>query len=197
MFRTKLIILVIISMNLQVVLAGDIAGAVTSTDSLSRQNTIVYVKKAEAEFLPPDSAAVMDQVNLEFRPHVLPIVVGTQVDFLNSDEVLHNVFTPNVCGGQLDLGTWPKGEKRSYVFKEEGCVSVMLCNVHPEMEAWVLVLQNPYYAAVSEDGSYLIENVPPGKYELIAWHERFKSQNMIIEVPVTGTVNADISLSWR
>ncbi len=197
MIRTILAIIVLIGGNAQVVIAGDITGIVTLEDSSNAQNCVVYISKVNSKYPVPDSAAVMDQVNLEFRPHVLPIVVGTQVDFLNSDELLHNVFTPNVCGGKLDLGTWPKGEKRSYVFQEQGCVSVMLCNVHPEMEAWVLVLQNPYYTRVQEDGSYLIANVPPGDYELIAWHEQLNSQTMMIHVPETGMVQRDILLTWR
>ncbi len=197
MLRNRIILIAIFCLNNQGVLAGDIAGTVTSTDSADMQNCIIYIEQIQAAYSPPTSPAIMDQVNLEFRPHVLPIVVGTQVDFLNSDEVLHNVFTPHVCGGQLDLGTWPKGEKRSYIFKEEGCVSVMLCNVHPEMEAWVLVLQNPYYASVLENGSYLIADVPPGNYKIIVWHERYKNQTMSIEVPAAGTVRVDFSLSWR
>lgn len=196
MFRTDNIFTILLIFA-QGALAGDIEGTVTFADSMNADNCIVYINQVNEVFEPPSGAAVMDQVNLEFRPHVLPIIVGTRVDFLNSDKVLHNVFTPSVCGGKLDLGTWAKGEIRSYVFKEKGCVSVMLCNVHPEMEAWILVLQNSYYTAVLDDGSYLIENVPPGNYELIAWHERYSLQKVKIHVPATGKVHANISLNWR
>lgn len=87
----------------------------------------------------------MDQKGLTFVPHVLPILVGTTVDFKNSDDVLHNVFTPSKAGDRFDLGTWGKGQMKSFTFKKPGEV-VILCNVHPEMEAYIVVVETPYFA---------------------------------------------------
>lgn len=172
--------------------AGDITGIVKALGIKNSANAVIYLDKIEGKtFEAPKEHALIDQKNLTFIPHVLPIVAGTNVDFLNSDEVLHNVFTPDKCAEKFNLGTWPKGERRSYTFNNIGCIPVMLCNVHPEMEAFVVVLQNPYFAVSKNDGSYTIKDVPTGKYTLTIWHEKLKSQSVEIVVPEKGSVIKD------
>lgn len=176
---------------------GDIKGKITCKGVRDSRDVVVYIERIEEESPPSEEHALMDQKDLEFVPHVLPVTKGTTVDFLNSDDVLHNVFTPDKCAEKMNLGTWPKGEARSYTFTEEGCMSVLLCNVHPQMEAWVLVLQNTYFSKTDKDGVYIIEDVPPGKYVLRAWHERLKSQGTEIDVPEKGEVEVDFTLKRR
>jgi len=97
---------------------------------------------------------------MTFIPHVLPILKGTTVDFLNSDEVRHNIYSPDDVADNVNLGTWFKGEARSFTFDKLG-VATMKCNVHSDMLAYIIVLQNPYYAKVNRrDGSFSIQNVP-------------------------------------
>ena len=91
------------------------------------------------------------------------MLVGTTVDFLNSDSVLHNVFTPEACAGTFNLGTWPQGETKSLTFNK-ACFAVLLCRVHPEMEAFVVAVPTPYFATAQADGSYRIPDVPDGSY---------------------------------
>lgn len=123
----------------------------------------------------------MDQKSLVFTPHVLPVLKGTTVNFLNSDSVAHNVFSPDKIADKMDLGTWQKGRVRNYTFNELGYVN-LLCNLHPEMSAYILVLQNPYFAMAQSDGRFLIEDVPGGDYILTAWHESKKIQSKDITV---------------
>jgi hypothetical protein len=123
----------------------------------------------------------MDQANLVFAPHVLPILVGTTVDFLNSDAVLHNVFSPDACAEKFNLGTWPKGQTKSYTFKNE-CVATLLCKVHPEMEAFVVAVPTPYFAVTRADGSYTIANVPDGAYNVKVWHPKLKATQKAVTV---------------
>jgi hypothetical protein len=113
---------------------------------------------------------------------------------VNSDDVMHNVFSPDVCSEKMNLGTWPKGQMRSYTFKQPGCTATMLCNVHPEMQAYVLALETPYYAVSAENGAYEIKNVPPGKYTLKIWHEKLKAQAVPVEVPEKGNVVIDFEI---
>jgi plastocyanin len=174
--------------------AGDIKGRATCKGARDSRNVIVYIESIEKESEPSEEHAVMDQKNLTFIPHVLPVVKGTTVDFLNSDDVLHNVFTPDKCADKMNLGTWPKGDVRSYTFDEEGCQSVLLCNVHPEMEAWVLVLQNSHFSKTEKDGIYEIKGVPAGKYKLAVWHEKLKASSVEVEVPEEGAVEVDFTL---
>jgi len=176
-------------------LAGNIAGKVNAKGVKNSGDAVIYIDKISSKTFPaPENHAVMNQKNLMFVPHVLPILVGTTVDFLNSDNVLHNVFSPDVCAEKFNLGSWPKGKTKSYTFKTPGCVSTLLCNVHPEMEGYVVVVETPYFAVSEADGTYLIKNVPPGKYTLKIWHEKLKGQDVSVDVPADGnaTVNFDL-----
>ena len=116
------------------------------------------------------------------------------MDFQNDDDVLHNVFSPDKCVNKFNLGSWPKGEKRSFTFTEPGCMAVMLCNVHPEMEAYILTLETPYYAKSDESGNFEIINVPAGKYILKIWHERLVGENREITVSEKGDIKVDFQL---
>jgi plastocyanin len=176
-------------------MAGDIVGTISAKGVRDARNVVIYVESIAEPGSPPVEHAVMDQKDLEFVPHVLPIIKGSTVDFVNSDDVLHNVFTPDKCADKMNLGSWPKGESRSYTYEEEGCVSVMLCNVHPEMEAWVVVLPNGFFAKTGKDGEYRIEGVPPGKHTITAWHEKLKSKTVEIEIPAEGDTSVDFTLT--
>ncbi|MBI4428487.1 MAG: hypothetical protein HY562_05145 [Ignavibacteriales bacterium] len=179
----------------QPLFAGDIKGKVKAKGVKHSGDAVVYIEKIDGKtFDVPKDHAKMDQKNLTFIPHVLPVLAGTTVDYLNSDEVLHNVFSPETCVDKFNLGTWPKGQIRSYTFKKSGCIPVMLCNVHPEMEAYVIVLETPYHGVTAKDGTYEIKDVLPGKYELKIWHEKLKGASVVVEVPEHGevVVNFDI-----
>jgi len=177
--------------------AGTIKGTVKIKRLRSPKNVVVYIEKMQGEFKPPKEHAVMDQKNMVFLPHVLPVVAGTTVDFLNNDPVLHNVFSPDECADKFNLGTWAAGEVRGYTYKKAGCESVVLCNVHPEMEGWVMVLQNPYFAKTGKDGAFTIENVPAGTYTLKVWHQKAKGPDKKVTVSKTGEVNVDFMMKRK
>jgi plastocyanin len=174
--------------------AGTIKGTVKQPHARTLADMVVYVEKAPGQFPPPKQHPVINQKNLTFTPHVLPVVVGTTVDFLNSDQVLHNVFTPDKCAGKFNLGTWPKGEIRSYTFSQPGCAPVVLCNVHPEMEGFVVVLQNPYSAVTDKAGLFSIANVPEGNYTIRVWNRKLLDVTKAVAVPKDGDAVCDIAL---
>jgi plastocyanin len=173
---------------------GTIKGKVTIPRARTLADIVIYVEKAPGQFPPPKQHTVVNQKNLAFDPHVTPVVVGTTVDFLNSDQVLHNVFTPDKCANKFNLGTWPKGEVRSVTFDKLGCAPVLLCNVHPEMEGFIVVLQNPYFAVTDKAGIYGIPNVPEGKYTIKVWNRKFLDVVQEVSVPKDGTAACDIAL---
>ena len=158
---------------------GNIEGTVKAKDLAK---VVIYVEGVSGDY--DGGTAVMDQQNKLFIPYVLPLLKGTKVDFINSDELQHNVF--GVGDDEFDLGNWTKGITREYVFEKPGEV-VILCNVHPEMEAYVLVLDSPHFARPNEDGSFRIENVPAGEYTIKAWY-RGKAKKRKVTVPATGSV---------
>jgi len=174
--------------------AGTITGKVTIPHARTLADVVVYVEAAPGTYPAPKTHALMDQKNLAFNPHVLPVVAGTTVDFLNSDQVLHNVFTPDKCANKFNLGTWPKGEKRSVTFDKTGCSPVLLCNVHPEMEGFVIVLQNPFAGVTDKTGLYTIADVPEGKYTIKVWNRKFLDVTSTVTVPKTGEAKCDVVL---
>jgi plastocyanin len=158
-------------------------GTITGTLKLkgNAQPAVVYVETTSGTFAPSTAHAHMDQKGMTFIPYLLPILAGTTVDFLNSDSVNHNVFSPDNEG--YNLGTWPKGEIRPHAFKKVGTYT-QLCSVHPEMEAFVLVLQNPYFAVVDKDGSFKIADVPDGHYVLKVFAKKLKKAEKEKNFPV-------------
>jgi hypothetical protein len=155
---------------------------------------IVYVVSVPGQFPAPAEHGRIDQKKMTFIPHVLPILTGTTVDFFNSDPMNHNVFSPDNEG--YNLGTWPKGDKRSYTFKRPG-VYTQLCSIHPEMLAFVIALQNPYYATTKADGHFSIAGVPPGQYTLKVWGEKLKKGEKERTFPVKVTAGkASVSISF-
>jgi plastocyanin len=156
---------------------GTIQGTVKVTGLASNADAVVYVVQAAGPAAPSNKPAEIDQRNMQFVPHVLPIVAGTTVRFLNSDPTAHNVFSPD--HEKYDLGTWSQGQSKTHAFAtctKPPCVYVQLCRIHPEMEAYVVVLQNPFFAITAADGRYKIDNVPPGSYSLGVWHAKGKAQ---------------------
>lgn len=193
--RNLAVITAIFIITVNVSFAGDIKGKVKAKGAKHSGNTVIYIDEISGKkFEPPKNHVSIDQKNLVFIPHVLPIVAGTTVDFLNSDDVLHNVFSPDGCAEKFNLGSWPKGQTRSYTFKNQGCIPVLLCNVHPEMEAYIVTLQNPYFTVSEKDGSYTIKNVPAGKHTLKIWHEKLKGAAQEITVPESGEVSANFEI---
>ena len=175
------------------VLAGDLHGQVKCKGVRDSADAVVYVAAMPGKSFPaPKDHVRIDQMNLVFIPHVLPVLVGTTVDFLNSDAVLHNVFTPDACADKFNLGTWPKGEIRSFTFKKE-CVAALLCKVHPEMEAFVVAVPTPYFAVTKADGSYKIADVPDGSTTVKVWHPKLKAAQKA--VTVAGATAADFEIA--
>lgn len=173
-------------------LAGSIHGKVTATGMRDNADAVVYVDTIAGKTFPaPEEHAEVDQKDLEFVPHVLAVQVGTMVDFRNSDAFLHNVFTPEKCAERFNLGSWPQGQVRSYTFKQP-CAAVLLCNVHPEMEAYVVAVPTPYHAVTDEDGAYAIEGVPDGTYTVKVWHPKLKEASR--QVTVSGATEANFEL---
>jgi len=189
--KRSLILAVLVTTAFVTSEAGTISGKVSGVTGES----VVYVEAPAGKTFPaPMQQPVMDQKGLMFQPHIAVVLQGTTVEFLNSDSVAHNVFWISVGGNKKlghNLGTWPKGEKRSFKFDNPGAVP-LLCNVHPEMSGYVVVAPTPYFATTDKSGEYKIENVPDGSYTVTAWHEGAKNQSK--PVAVTGDSKADFAL---
>ena len=173
--------------------AATITGRITAVGLNDHSNAVVYIDKIPGmTFPPPRQPVILDQRNLKFEPHVLPVLMGTRVIFPNSDEIRHNVFSPT-ANQRFNVGNYPAGEIRERVFDRPGPVT-LLCNVHLEMSAYVVVVETPYFASSAEDGGYRIAEVPPGNYTLQIWHPRLKTQTRQITITGDETVTLNVEL---
>ena len=156
----------------------------------------VYMTPLDTEAASdPRALTTIDQIHLKFVPRVAIVTPGTEIAFLNSDDVLHNVFGPGLGGtDQFDLGTYPRGDARSWVFREHG-LHVVLCHIHPEMAAYVIVAPTPFTALSEPDGSFRIDGVPPGRYDLRTWHVRHWRSEQTIEVTVGENDLTDVVIT--
>jgi len=176
-----LAVLVVLCLPLGGLRAGEIVGALAVPKP---DQAVVYVERVPGMF--HGGNAKMDQHGKVFIPYVLAVVQGTAVEFHNSDNLQHNVF--GVGANKFNLGTYSQGMARSYTFNKLGEVAI-LCNVHPEMEAYILVLQNPYFTQLDGNGGgkFRIAGVPPGDYVVKAWY-RGKSKQQNVKVPAAGSI---------
>jgi plastocyanin len=170
---------------------GSVTGTVTAKGLRTSADIVVSLQAPGLKLTPPAKPIEMDQKGMLFTPHVLAVVTGTTVKFLNSDPVGHNVFSPE---GKYNLGTWPQGDTKEYKYDKPG-VYTQLCRVHTEMEAYVVVLDTPYFATTDKTGAFAIKDVPPGKYTLVAWSEKLKEvkQPITVEAGKPATVNLTLS----
>lgn len=145
----------------------DFSGQAVRFGKGNAKDSVVYLegtKKSE-----PMAKAMIDQRSKVFAPHVSIVTRGTTVHFPNNDTVFHNVFA-YFNAKKFDLGNYPRGASRSVTFDRAGLVAI-LCNIHSEMSAYIMVVDTPYFAVTDSKGHFNIHNVPPGEYTLHAWHE--------------------------
>ena len=176
---------------------GVITGKVQCRRVRHSGDSIVYIEKVgDNNYDPPTEHGVVDQLNLVFIPHVLAVQKGTIIDFPNSDSVRHNVFSTPDCCNQFNLGTYDIGTSKPVTFNVS-CEIPLLCNVHAEMSAFVVVLDNPYFGVTGKDGSFKIDNVPPGTYKLKTWHEKLRSVEQEVKVESSKTVEVSFLMKKR
>lgn len=187
-------------------MAGKITGIVKTKGLRSPADILVYVVKA-----PPvqkdlsKTKFIMDQQNLTFNPHILPVPVGASVHFPNNDKVDHNIFSLSRTK-KFNLGSYKPGESKTVIFDKPGIVELR-CDVHAEMAAYIMVLKNPYFAVTDDQGRFEIpdskqleqsgikgiKDLPEGNYILKTWHEKLKIQKQKITIPKNGDVTVEIT----
>ena len=130
-------------------------------------DTVVWLEAPDAPPPATPPRALLDQRNLTFSPKVLVVRAGTLVDFPNNDRVFHNVFSFR-DGRRFDLGLYPVGTLRRVSFDRPG-LSRVFCNIHPNMAAYVITVDSPYFSRSDDAGAFMIAGVPVGTYKYHAW----------------------------
>lgn len=147
---------------------------------------VVYIDQPGlgSSFRAQPPVTVIIQKDGTFKPHVLPVLIGTTVEWPNHDEIYHNVFSMSEPK-PFDLGIYKSKELKRVTFDRPGRVDVF-CSIHTKMNCVVLVLENPFFASTDAQGKFRINNVPAGSYPLRAWHERLPGQTKNVTVTDKG-----------
>jgi len=140
----------------------------------------------------PGAVPQLAQKDQSFVPRVVAVAAGGAVDFPNEDPIYHNVFSLSSVR-RFDLGKYPKGGSKRVTFPRTGLVNVY-CDIHSNMEAFVLVLPNHAFARPTATGAFALPALPAGMYELHVWHPDFGETSTSVQVPADG--DATVEAGW-
>jgi plastocyanin len=137
-------------------------------------NVFVYVKDGLGNYMydPPTEMAKIDQKNCRYHPHVFGVRVGQSIEILNSDPTLHNIHAVPTANTEFNNGQPIQGMKMNHTFTAKEVMVPFKCDVHGWMNAYVGVLDHPYFTTTGPDGSFALKGLPPGTYTIEAWHEK-------------------------
>ena len=152
--------------------AATLSGRVTTPDGKPIADAVVFVQDSGPVAAAAARSATLDQVDKTFVPGLLPIVVGTRVNFPNHDQIQHHVYSFSRTK-TFELPLY-KGENAAPVLFDKVGVVKVGCNIHDWMSAIILVLPTPWFARTAADGTFTVENVPEGQHSVVAWHELSK-----------------------
>jgi plastocyanin len=175
--------------------AGTVRGRVEMLEKKGKKardlsEVVVWVQGPEVT--PEPTTATITMAMKRFEPHLVVVPVGGSVAFPNMDPILHNAFS--VSGkNRFDLQLYRKPKSRAKTFEHPGIVRVY-CNIHPQMSAFVVVRDNPFWAQTSRDGRFAIADVPPGDWVVKAWHPRAREISKTARVTEEGVVDVALTL---
>lgn len=155
------------------------------------KNVLVFIKESKSgsfadNYDSPKEAAVIDQNGCVYVPHVLGVMVGQQLDILNSDGTLHNIHALPKVNKEFNKAMPRSKKQMSVTFDKVEAPFKVKCDVHPWMGAFVGVFEHPYFAVTDDSGSYTISGLAPGKYVVEAWHEKLGSKTADLTVDDSG-----------
>jgi len=155
----------------------------------SLQNAFVYVKDGlgNLKFPVPTTPVVLDQSGCQYSPHVFGVQVGQTVEILNSDPTLHNIHAWPTTNQEFNVGQALQGLREKHVFSTKEVMVPFKCDVHKWMNAFVGVLDHPFYAVTAADGTFSLKGLPPGTYTVEVWHEKLGTQTQSVTVAAKET----------
>jgi plastocyanin len=156
---------------------------------------VVYLESAPRSAFDErePSHAVLDQRNETFVPHVLAVMVGTIVDFPNSDAIYHNVFSLSRTK-RFDLGRYAAGKSKSVRMDRTGVVRVF-CDIHSHMNAFILVFNHPFFNVTDVEGRFELPSLPAGAYTVVGWYEGEARVSRSVSVPPNGWAEVELVVS--
>lgn len=159
-------------------------------------NVFVYVREGLGDMTFPVSSEVvtLNQEGCRYIPHVLGIQVGQTLNIVNSDPTLHNIHATPEANDEFNMGQPIQGMQFERTFDTPEVMVPMRCDVHGWMNAYIGVLEHPFFAVTGEDGMFDISTLPPGDYVVEAWHEALGTQTQNVTVAMGET--AEVSFTF-
>ena len=146
-------------------------------------DVLVYVKSGIGGSYPvPSEPVLLDQKGCDYWPHMVTMRAGQPLKIRNSDDTLHNIHPRPTVNPEFNIGQPRQGMESNKNFDKPEIMIPVGCDVHPWMRAYISVLAHPFYAVTKEDGTFAIQGLPAGDYEIEANHGKLKSQAQKITV---------------
>ena len=161
------------------------------------KNVLVWVSGVEYKGDISKTPAVIDQVGCVYKPHVQGVMKGQEVLIKNSDATLHNIHSMAKVNQQFNFAMPKVVKEKSATFDKTEEPFYIKCDVHPWMKTWVGVFDHPYFATTDDNGNYKIENLPPGEYEVVAWHEMDAKFQGFKETTKITVSEKDLEVSFK
>ena len=164
------------------------------------QNVFVYVKDGldpADSFDVPATPVVQEQRGCRYVPRTLGVRAGQPLEFLNGDDTLHNVHALPMTNQDFNLGLPKKGDTRTRTFTVPEVMVRFKCDVHPWMAGYVGVMAHPFFAVTDESGAFTIKGLPPGRYTIEAWHERFGTRTATVTIDPSGAEISSFSFAAK
>jgi plastocyanin len=155
------------------------------------KNVVIFFSDLPAVKSAPMQASIA-QKDEQFSPHLVAVTAGSSVAFPNEDPFFHNVFSLS-RGSAFNLGRYPSGSSRSKTFTRPGIVKVF-CEIHSQMSAVVRVFDNAWFTIPVDDGTFAINDVPPGEHTLVAWHERIGERREKVTIKAGAATQINFTL---
>jgi len=152
------------------------------------QNVVVFVADGlgDRTFDPPAAPAVFSQKGCQYQPHVVAVQANQPVEVVNDDPTAHNIHPTPVNNREWNKAELP-GAKVEETFAREEIAIPVKCNIHPWMRGYIAVFKHPYFVVTNQDGTFDLQNLPPGRYTIRAWHEKLGMSSQTITIGANET----------
>jgi len=166
-------------------------------DNNTLGNVFVYIKSglAKTDYPAPTEAAVITQAGCNYSPHVIGVMKGQKVKFLNPDGTLHNVHGMCKINPEFNAAMPDFRKEMQVSFDKPESMFPVRCEVHPWMQAWMAVLSHPFFSVTGPDGKFEIKNIPAGTYVIEAWHEKLGAKTASVTVADNAVQKIDFTFS--
>lgn len=163
------------------------------------KNVVVYIKNAPKDGKPKTGSVILNQVGCTYIPHVLAIQIGQKVEIQSSDATPHNVHFKSRFNGDWNMMQSAIGvmASKEEIKRPEIGSAMFKCDIHPWMEARVAAFDHPFFAVTGDEGTFEIDGLPAGKYQISTWHEKEKEQTMEVTVADGATVEANFTFGKK